>query len=136
LERVGIVMEPKSIGVGTTHSVAFSPKGDLLITADYTGYIRIWDVTNKREHHGSPLAGHTGAVLSVAFNTDGTRLVSAGEDHTVRQWDMNDMRALGATMTGHSDVVKSVASARTGAPSRLRVWTGRCVCETQNRTHH
>lgn len=126
---VGMVIEPKSIGMGTTNSVAFSPHGELLITTDDSGNIRVWDVTNKREHQKSPLSGHNGAVLGIAFNADGTRLLSAGWDHTIRQWDMQDMRALGEPMAGHNGVVKSAAFSPDGltiasasADGSVRLW--------------
>ncbi len=72
------------VGTGVT-SVAFSPRGDLLVVGTADGMIHVWHVTDQRREH--KVAAHSGRVLSVAFSPDGTRFVSGATDGTVRLWD-------------------------------------------------
>jgi WD40 repeat protein len=67
------------------HTLAFSPDGKTLASADEGGVVKLWDVVAGRER--VTLRGHTGAVNALAFGPDGRTLVSGGEDKTVRLWD-------------------------------------------------
>ncbi|MER8734541.1 AAA family ATPase [Mesorhizobium sp. M1227] len=65
--------------------VAFSPKGDRIVTASYDKTARIWNVSD-----GSAIAvlkGHEGALERASFSPDGNRVVTAARDSTVRVWD-------------------------------------------------
>src|SRR5207253_2078011 len=67
-------------------SVAFSEKGNLLVTGSSDGTAVLWDIATNRKirvfKHGN------WGVNSVALSADGKRLVSGGEDKTVRLWDL------------------------------------------------
>ena len=80
----------KSVLVGDTHgihSLAFSPTGETLASANWNNEIQLWDV-----HTGELLktfVGHTDRIYFIAHSNGGKMLASVGwEDNTIRIWDM------------------------------------------------
>ena len=107
-------------------SVAWSPDGARLASADDDHTVRVWDAASGALLR--TLAGHTNLVSSVAWSPDGTRLASASDDGTVRVWDTAS-GALLRTLTGHTNWVQSVAwspdgarLASAGGARTVRVW--------------
>jgi WD40 repeat protein len=66
-------------------SVAFTPDGRRIASADSDGAVKVWDAVTGKEI--LTLNGHTGIVTSVAFSPDGRRIASAGSDGRVWVWD-------------------------------------------------
>ena len=66
---------------GTVTSLAFSPDGKVLATAN-----NLWSMDSGA--HIISLRGHTNKVNSVAFSPDGTILASGSEDAILRIWNV------------------------------------------------
>jgi serine/threonine protein kinase len=84
----------------TAPTVAFSPDGKTLATADRAGKVYIWDAAT-----GEKLASfqaHGGTIWSLAYSPDGKLLASASWDHTAKVWDAAT-RELRTTLQGHTD---------------------------------
>jgi WD40 repeat protein len=83
---------------GDINSVAFSPNGNLVVTASADGTARVWEAAT-----GKPVAellGHSKSVNSASFSPDGKFIVTASDDATVRLWDANRfalVRMMGGT---------------------------------------
>ncbi|MCI0391642.1 MAG: serine/threonine protein kinase [Acidobacteria bacterium] len=69
-------------------SLAFSPKGDHLVSAHTDGSILTWDTAERelvagfQEHHAS--------IEAVAFANTGKRLATAGEDRSIIVWNVEN----------------------------------------------
>jgi len=120
-------------------SVAFSPKGDLLVAGTANGDVRIW-----RAGSGAPVhicRGHTDWIRSVSFSPDGTMIASGSEDYTLRLWQVSTGQCI-QTLEGHSDTVWSatfspdgnlIASASDDETIRLwQVSSGQCLKTLQD----
>jgi WD40 repeat protein len=71
---------------GEVLTLAFSPQGRYLASADFAGAIKLWDLEKRILR--ATLQGHVGAVWSVAFGFRGRTLVSGGEDGKLKVWDL------------------------------------------------
>lgn len=69
---------------GTVRSVAPSPDGKYLVTAD-TGTVKVWDLTSGQELQ--TLREDQGFITSVAISPDGKWLATGSEDGKARIWD-------------------------------------------------
>ena len=97
-------------------SVTFSPDGKTLASSSDGGAIILWSVAN-RQPLGPPLVNGTARVWSVAFSPDGKRLAAGGNDGQIILWQLAStpagelmaQSAVSKTLTGHTNIVKSVA---------------------------
>ncbi|EJF60526.1 WD40 repeat-like protein [Dichomitus squalens LYAD-421 SS1] len=88
------------------HDVAFSPNGQLLLSAAQDKTIKVWDV-----HTGSVvhlLEEHEDGVCKACFSPCGKYIASASDDETVRVWRTGDGLCL-ATLSDHGSRVDYVA---------------------------
>ena len=72
---------------------AWSPDGNLVVTASADSTARIWDAHTGREL--IQLLSHTGGVNTAAWSPDGRLVVTGGSDRTVRIWDAQTGRTTG-----------------------------------------
>jgi WD40 repeat protein len=72
---------------GFVGAVAFSPDGRLLLTADYTGAVRLWEARSGKLVRS--LLGGQRNIPDAVFSPDGTRVAAASADGTARIWDVS-----------------------------------------------
>lgn len=87
-------------------TVAFSPKGEFLVTGGSNQSILLWRVTDGALLKTFP--DHAGGAYCLAWQPDGTILASSGPDSKVYLWDMLDERQLPA-LQKHISGVRSLA---------------------------
>ncbi|WP_164009892.1 TIR domain-containing protein [Pyxidicoccus trucidator] len=74
---------------GPMQSVAFSPKGGLLVAGDLLGKLHLWQVEPGRcEPLETAVHGAEGPVVQLAFSPDGQRLASGHGDGSVLMWQV------------------------------------------------
>jgi len=92
-------------------SVAFSPGGETLASADLAGEIQLWDVATQRKR--ATILGHDSSIFAIAYTADGKQLVSASLDRTVKIWDVKDLTESG-TFSQHRFPIICLAVNRNG----------------------
>lgn len=80
-------------------SVAFSPDGHLLVSADEDGQIILWDIATRQPFSQLPTAAN--AVYSVAFSPNGKILAVGNADSTITFWDTATHQPFGQPLWGH-----------------------------------
>jgi WD40 repeat protein len=78
--------------------VAFSPDGELVVTASIDKLVKVWDFETRKEVKS--LEGHTASVNSAVFSPDGTMVLTASDDGTARLWDVQTEQEV-RRFTGH-----------------------------------
>lgn len=67
------------------YSIAFSPKGNMLVSGSYDEAVFLWDVRTARLMRSLP--AHSDPVSSVDVVRDGTLVASCSSDGLIRIWD-------------------------------------------------
>ncbi len=88
----------------TVNAVAFSPKGEFILTGSWDHSAKLWDTTGREIR---AFIGHSGIVYAVAFSPDGQTMATSSADNTLRLWDVKTGQSL-RTFTGHAGRVYSV----------------------------
>jgi WD40 repeat protein/energy-coupling factor transporter ATP-binding protein EcfA2 len=78
--------------------IAFSPSGDLLVSASHDGTAHVWGRDGQRP---KVLSGHQGAVVDASFSPDSRYVVTAGHDGTGRLWSADSTGEPATLLLGH-----------------------------------
>lgn len=110
---------------GQIKGLAFSKRGDLLVTCGADHIVRVWQVETGRQT--LELKGHTDQVMGADFSPDNQFLASTGMDRTIRIWNLKGEN-LRTVPTGHTNTVFKVKYDQAGrlvsasADARVKVW--------------
>ena len=108
LSQSGPFLVGSPVPAGDALSIAVSPDGAMLASAQREGAIDIIDTATRRPV-GPRLRGHVGGVRDVEFSPDGRWLASAGADGTVRLWTVEEgLSGRGRKIGETGDVVMGV----------------------------
>ncbi|KAK3820985.1 MAG: quinon protein alcohol dehydrogenase-like superfamily, partial [Benniella sp.] len=107
-------------------SIAYSPRGDVVVSGCDDGTVRIWDVESGACRQ--ILKGHTYPVFVVAYSPQGDQVASGGLGGSVKIWDAGTGESC-HTLTGHTSDVLSILYSPKGnqiasrsQDSTIRLW--------------
>ncbi|MBM3848161.1 MAG: hypothetical protein FJ405_17975 [Verrucomicrobia bacterium] len=92
-------------------SIAYSPNGKMLATADRNGSIHVWDPENAQELFA--LAGHNSTVRALAWRRDSKILASCSEDGTLKTWELESGKQV-KSWVAHEGGATGLAFSRDG----------------------
>ena len=117
------------------YSLAFSPKGNMLVSGSYDEAVFLWDVRTARLMRSLP--AHSDPVSGVDFVRDGTLIASCSSDGLIRIWDTGTGQCLKTLVHEDNAAVTGVKFSPNGKyvlaatlDSSVRLWNyveGRCV---------
>jgi WD40 repeat protein len=93
-------------GIGGAASLAFSPDGETLVSANYDNDVRIWKT--KSGELVRKVEDLTGAMFAVEFTPDGKQILMAGLDETIYVLDSKTF-AVQRKLKGHGETISSLA---------------------------
>ncbi|MBD2196999.1 PD40 domain-containing protein [Calothrix anomala FACHB-343] len=123
-------------------TVQFSPDGQVLVTGDANGSVRLWNIADGQQLQH--LEGHTGWVWQANFSQDGQTLASCCENGIIKLWDVNTGQCLHSY---HQESIRSWLSsfspdnkilASTSREQTIKFWDihrGECIKTFSEDTH-
>ena len=121
-------------------AVAFSPVGDVAVSASADNRLVLWHVASGRELRS--LMGHTDSVFACAFSPDGGQLLSGSSDNSLKLWDTGTGAEL-RSLTGHQGTVLACAFSPDGrqllsgsSDKTLKLWDAGTGAELRTLTGH
>lgn len=124
------------------YSLAFSPKGNMLVSGSYDEAVFLWDVRSARVMRQLP--AHSDPVSGVDFIRDGTMVCSCASDGLIRIWDSGTGQCLKTLVDEDRKAVTSVRFTPNGRfvvawtlDSCIRLWRylGEAACVKTYKGH-
>jgi WD40 repeat protein len=88
--------------------LAFTPDGERLFSADYTGKVIAWPISSDYPEPLWSIDAHKGWARALAVSPDGKTLASCGNDHLIKLWSTADGKPL-RELSGHESHVYNLA---------------------------
>lgn len=88
-------------------TVAFSKNGEHLVTADYSGYLKLWNL-NSQEQVGHQLSNRS-TISEVSMSRNTTRVAAGFMDGTARVWEMTTKEHIGTPLRPYLKLFPMVA---------------------------
>ena len=104
---IGVLKPPPG---GVIDAVAFSPTGNLIAAADDKGNVELIDGHSHQVAAYLPSLNHSPVSL-MTFSNSGTLLATGNQDGSITLWDVDQRRPIGQPLSGHQDLVLSLAFA-------------------------
>ncbi len=124
-----------SSGVGISCNIAFSPDGKSLAIVDYTGILKVFDVTNLLDINKEisiterfSVVAHDDWIWDVAYSPTGDQIATTSREGTAKIWNAETGEHL-SSLSGHEGWVIGVAYSpdgkrivTTSSDGTARVW--------------
>jgi WD40 repeat protein/tRNA A-37 threonylcarbamoyl transferase component Bud32 len=98
--------------------VAFHPSGQLLVSVDSAGHVRLWNLEQLDAKDFQPSAlgwtAHKEGITAVAFSPDGRWLATAGVGREVKLWDPTKVAAMRTLPHQHQGRITCLAFSHDG----------------------
>ena len=92
--------------------LAWSPDGEILVSAGLDRTVRRWNIESRRERPaapGEPFAELRDRMSDVAVSPDGKVLAASTANGVIHLWDMSSGRSLGPWLAGNLALTRSLA---------------------------
>ena len=86
--------------------VTFSPDGGTVVSSDFHGVIKVWDVSRRRS--SSRFQPQSSPISSIAISPDGKTLATGRTDRAINLWDLKTGKLV-VTLNGHKGPVWAVS---------------------------
>ena len=101
-------------------SFAFSPDGQLGLSGDLNGEVRVWDLETGEELER--FNDHNGASAHMVFSADGHTFISSSVDTTLRLWSLNNGAEV-RRFSDHESGIRDVAFSPDGRTAiSVEIW--------------
>jgi hypothetical protein len=88
-------------------SVAFDNSGNFLAIGDFSGYLKSWDMKEKKII--SSVRGHTARITNIKYSPDNKLIATSSYDNSILLWDNSNLNAQPVKLKEHDSWVFALA---------------------------
>jgi WD40 repeat protein len=111
----------RAVASGPVVSLAFAPRGDLLLVGGIHGELTAYDGDGRAIRR---FRGHRGAVWTPSFSADGRLMATASFDSTVRFWDVRTGREAATPLSRRDWGISDASLSPDGKRVAVTQWPG------------